>query len=462
MTRFEDEFDIRPVISNLLSQWKLIVLIAVLAAIGGLTFSLVQPRSYESIATIIATRSQLQLSLADQFTTVNETNDFRSRMDAFLTIANSRQIAQTVKNALNGQLPPAYNVTSLMNAVEISDSGDAIQIAAIAEDPNLAADIANTWATEVTQAINRAYSGEQPLSEIQGRLNEAEISYNEAQSELEKFIAENQISFLENQISAKESLLTSLANDQVSQMLFIHDRIQSMETLLIEAEALKEQFENGSSSNAGKAGDALALLFARANASGVIEEITSNQAVTSEQGTIIFYNPGLSLDVQLSDFDGLILDSERSIQEISDLIVLAEREKAKAEATLGALGESGSQDDTLELQLTVDSDLRELKSRLEQATARNLQLTSDRDLAWEAYQELLKKETEIITTADTNNEVVLASSALPAQQPLSRQTVIKTMIAGLVGLLVGIGVVLTVSWWRSDSSDSVDPNPKLE
>ncbi len=74
------------------------------------------------------------------------------------------QAYQTV----NADLPPENGILeTFKDRIEIDSSGDLILIKARAEEPQLAAEIANAWARQTTQTINLAYSGEQPLPEIQ-------------------------------------------------------------------------------------------------------------------------------------------------------------------------------------------------------------------------------------------------------------------------------------------------------
>jgi uncharacterized protein involved in exopolysaccharide biosynthesis len=98
--------------------------------------------------------------------------------------------------------------------------------------------------------------------------------------------------------------------------------------------------------------------------------------------------------------------------------------------------------------------LRSLETQLEREAARELILSSDRNLAWEIYQALLKKEKEILTAAPASSEVVLVSLALPPQEPVSRQTILKTAIAGLLGLMLGVLWTFVKVWWRSEDLDT--------
>ncbi|MFN2303008.1 MAG: Wzz/FepE/Etk N-terminal domain-containing protein, partial [Anaerolineales bacterium] len=89
MTIYEDVIDLRPYIQAIRKRWWLIALVTILVAAGAFAYSMLQVRSYEASATILLTRTRATLELANQFPTVNEPIDTRSRMDAMLEIAGS-------------------------------------------------------------------------------------------------------------------------------------------------------------------------------------------------------------------------------------------------------------------------------------------------------------------------------------------------------------------------------------
>lgn len=86
--------------------------------------------------------------------------------------------------------------------------------------------------------------------------------------------------------------------------------------------------------------------------------------------------------------------------------------------------------------------LRELKSQFEAENARQLQLTQQRDLAWEAFKTLSNKMTELnLTRAASNSEVRLASMAVSPVMPIKGPSLVLVMLlAGLCGLIVAIVV----------------------
>ncbi|MBU0510925.1 MAG: hypothetical protein KJ638_04390 [Chloroflexi bacterium] len=429
MTIYEDEIDLRPYVLTILEHWWQIALVAGVLALAALGSSLLQPRMYEAAATIIVTRSQLILSLADQFPTVTDTTDAR-RMDAFLVIAKSDSIDQATMDTLRDVLPSEYdNIEDIKESVDITNKGDAIIVIATSKDPNLAVDIANVWAQETTQAINLAYSGAQPLEEIRAQIESTETSYKSAQAALENFIQNNQIIVLETKIEEAKTILDDLSTDRTWLMSYYTQRSQEMETLIIQLGTLEQQLESGTRSAAGDLGDALAVLTARSAALG-----TQMEPV---------------FELHLADITTLRDSKSNYVSDLAAIIQQANTAKIEAETAQENLAQELSQGEGYELTETIAAQIRELETQLEGENAHQLELTSERDLAWNAYQALMQKETEIQTAAQTNTEVTLASPAITPQMPTARQTIVKTLIGGTLGMMLGVFWVFGAKWWQS-------------
>ena len=168
MSVYDDEIDLRPYINAIRKKWWLIILITVLGGAAALVAGLIQVRNYQASADILLTRTRTSLELANQFPTINEPIDTRSRMDAMLAIAGSDALVVQTLEDVHEQYPDNGILREeLDNSVDITSSGDTININATHPDPVYAAAIANAWAANAVSAINYAYSGEQLPAEIQ-------------------------------------------------------------------------------------------------------------------------------------------------------------------------------------------------------------------------------------------------------------------------------------------------------
>jgi capsular polysaccharide biosynthesis protein len=460
MTVYDDEIDLRPYITSIIQRWWLILILGVIFALVGLGISLMQARKYESAATILITRSRPTLSLAEQFPTVNEPVDSSLRMNALLSLAQSDALTMETLKSLGDKLPAEdREIEALKKHVQIGSQGDAIVVTATAKDPILAADIANTWADQVVSAINLAYSGAQLPPEIQTQLTSAQQEYQGAQTALEAFMQDDQKAFLEARVNEAQTLLDKLTMDRTNQVAYFTKRKETMSQVADQAAALKRLLQNGSGSAAAGVGDAIAILKARASVFGLstnpITQSNSNDqpgSASQAQASVSAppaANPDTVINLQLSDATITGGAAEAYSKDLDNLIQLAKDETANADQNLKNLGQEVIQSQGYDLISQTAAQVQSLQTQLERAKASERELTSQRDLTWKAYQALAQKQTEIKTTVPTSDQVTLAVQGIPPQKPTSRGTIRNVLIAGMLGLMVGLAWVLGAQWWRS-------------
>ena len=159
--------------------------------------------------------------------------------------------------------------------------------------------------------------------------------------------------------------------------------------------------------------------------------------------------------------DSTVLRDSKSnyVSDLAAIIQQANTAKTEAETAQENLAQEISQWEGYELTETIAAQTRELETQLESENARQLELTSERDLAWNAYQALMQKETEIQTAAQANTEVTLASPAIRPQMPTGRQTIVKTLIGGTLGIMLGAFWVFGAKWWQSSDLHQTQTAP---
>jgi uncharacterized protein involved in exopolysaccharide biosynthesis len=449
-----DEVDLRPYIMVLVKKKWWIIGLGFLFGATALLITLAIPRTYTANATLLLTRSRAMLSLAEQFPTVNEPVDTNSRMAALMTIAEGDAIANMTLQSLGDAIPAEYqSLEGIKSIVNVRNNGDSISIAASTEDPQLSANIANTWADHLVETINIAYSGEQPLNKIQDRLSTAEEAYAQAQATLEDFIRENPKKELETRLNEANTLIASYGNERAVQMTYNLNRKQTMEELQEQATALKRQLDDGNRSTAGNIGDALAVILARMNAilskSVTFSSPDSTSSILPQQNAII--NLQVDGDFPVNGTAGYSADIDAIIQ-------LAEEEKNKAEENIQLLVQEAISPDPTRMEniASAAAQIQDLEQQIEAAKATELELTSNRDLAWEAYQALAQKEAEIKNATLTNNQVTLASQAIVPKKPDPRGAAQNTVIAGAVGIIIGVLFIVGLYWWKN-----INPSPPV-
>lgn len=429
MSVYDEEIDLRPYIQAIFRRWWLIGVLVVLFAVVSAGFSIRTPMVYEATASILLTRSQPRLELAEQFPTITELPDTRSRMDALISLAKSDSVALKSYDMLSNNLSLSNStVSDLKLQVNVKNTGDLIMVTARDTNPIHAAEIANTWAEQLVEVINQAYSGEQPLAVIQTQRETARLEYETAQLELETFIQNNQMHELNAKISESKQLLESLRDDRSQEISYYSDRILELDDLLIRSETLKSQLQAGNHSTAGDYGDALAVLLARASNLGVGKNYT--------------------LDFQVDAIGTLRDDTINYVSDLDALTELLQDEKERSSKTLETLVQEIYTNDSDSMIELISSQLREFETRLEREEAQQKELTSQRNLSWETYQVLVQKETEIKNSAQATTSVSLASQAILPDKPMPKSTARNGLIGGVLGLAVGIVGVMAIEWWQ--------------
>ena len=471
------EIDLRPYILAIVRKWWVMALFVIIFAGGTFAYYVSRPDEFPATASILLTRSRSSLSLTKEFITVTENViDSRSRLDALVTLTDSDSIAKKTLEALKDQLAPEEGtLESIRNKVKIGNKGDLILVTATARNAELSADIANTWARNAVQAINLAYSGEQPLNEIETQLREAEKGYTSAQTALEAFIRENRISTLERRIDEATKVVEMLEmRQQEYQDLLLtsyYERVANMDKVIIQGQALREQIEGGESSIPGGTGDALAVLLARARTFGLAQDIVLQPdlvEISSLIDTPSKYIADLDLIIRQATeektktwaiIEGLsreVLIKEgykylEALNDPTDPLYQATQEQLDAFINLESAGSLPPDyiDRPLIDQIeNTANQVRDLSARLEQEKALELQLTSKRDITWGTFQILTKKVTEIKSATQTNNQVTIASPAVTPQKSANFNMRRNTMIAGVLGGVVGIIGVILFQWWQ--------------
>ncbi len=440
MAPFDQELDLRPYIQTLTTNWKMIAGLTIFFSILTFLFTFTRPREYEATANLLVTRSRATLSLAEQFPTVNEPVNSRSRMDAILTISSSNAITAIVLESVSDRIDPENRVLEdFRRKVTIESTGDALLITARAEEPQLARDIANAWAIQAAQFINLAYSGEQPLFEIQRQIAEARTSYETSQQNLEAFIIDSGLVSLEEQVKESIKTFTTLSEERARELQLLHDRKLALTGTIYQINALIGQINSGAISDPGDIGDALAVVLARSYA----------LAATNPQTTLGGGQGNITLDLPLNTLDELRDTQDAYAADLEILAATLSAALAETETAIQGLANAIVSDGDDELIERTASMIQELNAAIELEKSKELELRSERDLNWSAYQALAEKEVEIQNTTRTDDVVTLASIAVAPQKPKSRGTVFNTLIAAGLGLFIGVFFAFLRNWFQS-------------
>ena len=239
-----------------------------------------------------------------------------------------------------------------------------------------------------------------------------------------------------------------------------YERVIRMKDLLLDANLMREQLLAGG----GLGNDALVWLSFKAKVFATTDDLPFEtlDITTSSLETLLSATDPVT---QVADLDALIVAMESEVSRLETSLqaqveTLAARESYQFLATLSAemldmetspSGKALAQfsdwqgllpyAEILKAPLdqeivTLENHVRELQSEIVGLQGRKDELRKNRDLAWDAYTNLLSKEQEIrIATTSAGSDVRFASPAVPPREPVSSGRMMNTAIGLGVGLM---------------------------
>lgn len=436
----EDEIDLRKYLDILIRWWREIALITlttvVLAAVGILALRFLLPAQYEASADVAIVRTVSDVNFDERFRTNSEElgTDFTSlsaRRSALLGLVATGSIAQEVITQLGDTLnTKEQNPANLLDMIsaELASAGgarsdsDLIRITVTADDAEKAAAIANAWALIYVREVNTIY-GQVPnevMSSIQTELAAAEKQYLTSQANLEAFTSGNRIDELTGLVTVLQQRVEQEVSLQKAYLLQWEDTQKQIST----AHALRTQVEQGGEGAARSNMAALQIL--KMSAFGMTPE-----GLQVEVRDL----PDVNQQAMLTDLDGLL-------QSLTQRLVDLETRIAAGTTQLGpTLGVTSTLTSPLE-------NLRTSKAHLEAETAKQLQLTQQRDLAWDAYKTLSSKVAELnLTRAAASSEVRFGAPAVAPTETVEKINLVMGLaFSCAVGLAIAVIYALLATY----------------
>ena len=419
----EDEIDLRVYINMLMRHWRVIAAVTLLAGIVALTVSSVQPVKYQANALVLITRPlyQFQFSQAIQNQPDNPYTQQALTGKAAVDLANSDALLQQVLLNVGDALPAdernLFALRTMLNAKTGSDPS-IINLKVTNRDPQRVADIANTWATLYVRQVNDLYgkSADQ-LKFFEAQLAQAKNDADAADQALVEFEKRNDLAILQAQLSAKQNALA-----------YYLGMDESLVVLQQSVKNLRDQLARRPADSPSTLGDDLAQLMLQVSA-------------LSAQSS------SLPIQLQMPSTGGL---SDRTVGQqaayLTDLAKTIESKQAEAKKQTAAL----------------PIEIKALQGQIQETSTEAASLTRERDLAQTVYTSLAQKVKETqISAQDASGSVRLAGSALAPERPMSRGRLKNTVLGLVLGLIVVVGGVLAVEYFRKPAkmSSSVQSEP---
>jgi succinoglycan biosynthesis transport protein ExoP len=417
----EEEIDLREYINVIVKRWKWILGITLAAVVTAaiVSFLLLAP-VYEAKAGVVIVKSKSEVTFEPKYRTLTEEElgqvgiDVNARREALEALVKSSPVAVEVIAKLGSTLEPEErDVNELLEMVETEADGDLIGIKVRGEDPQKIVAIANAWGEDYEKYVNGLYGGRpQSPGDIQTQVAEAESSYQEAEEALAEFTGDNQIDTLTREIGAKQNTLTDYYTTK-----------QQLDRLIADANALRDQSRQETASSPAGTGNGLSLMLLRASAFTLL-------------------SPGLPVQLQLSfdetaDMEGSV---EEQVQNLDALLAILEARRGEVQSLIG--------------EKTLQQEILQLEEQLERERARKQELTSARDLAWETYNTLARKEAEVgVASQVPDTEVRFAVPAVEPKEPVAPRKMLNIAIAGVLGLMVGVLGAFFIEFLEGDKGD---------
>ena len=446
----EEEIDLREYIEVIVRRWRWIAGITLVAVITAaiVSFFLMAP-IYEAKAGVVIVKSKSEITFEPKYRTLSEEDlaraglDIKARRQALEALVKSSSVAAEVIAKLGPMLEPEErDASALLGMVETEMDGDLIGIKVRGKDPKKITAIANAWGEAYESYVNELYGGRaQSPTNIQAQVAEAKKTYQQAEEALARFMGDNKIQSLAREIEAKQQALADYYATK-----------QKLDRLIADARALREKLREGSASRPTANSLSILLLQANAFVASTNLPLQPFTGLPIQQPTDSFAQPSSNPPPQ--PLTSLPLQLQLSLDEMADWGSTVEEQLGDLDALISVLEARREEVGALIGEGSLQQEILKLQEQLEREQACQRELTQARDLAWETYQTLARKEAEVqVATQVRDTEVRFAVPAVEPKYPVAPKKKLNIAIAGVLGLMVGVfGAFMAeyVEGWKSE------------
>jgi capsular polysaccharide biosynthesis protein len=398
----DDEIDLRELIHTLFRKKWLILGITLVAAVTAFVYSRYGlPTRYTAQAQVLITKPLYTTNLESRIQSIPQTpeasvlKDLALAQDLLWSVFTSPDVIAVLDKGMSFE-----QFTANMSAKLAGTSK--LFLGVSGADPKISATIVNVWADKFATQINSLYSvNEKALTIIEKEAQNARQKWDAAEQTLMEKLPKGIVETRKIELENKQNTLVTYLNTLTQFGLLTSD-----------AQSLKVRLDAWPASSP------------------------------------------LGIEYQLS-LIGLYLRATRWLDGIQIQLVEptteAARTVAEAKASLDALTAS-LDSQRVELQAKLEQlkqDITTATLALESANYQLTQLTTERNLALNAYQALSAQLEETrIDLARDDLAAKVASRALPTVQPIPNRTLMITMIAGVLAFALACFGALVINWWK--------------
>ena len=411
---FDDEIDLREVIRPVLrSKWWILGITIVLMVSGYLFSKLLLPKQYQAVSYVVITRPLYSANFDNRIETQPQIPDAKSLTD--LTSTGDILVTLSESPELQNILRPDQTLEELAKTLEPTLIGTSLRLQATAMKPENAAAIANQWAKLVVIKLDNLYGvGESTLTAVQKQTEDARSNWEIAENDLLAYLPQSNQDALQVTFSTKRSALST--NLQ---------KMTDIKILLGDLGVMKAQFDARQGADALQLEDRVAL-------------VSLQQRVVGNSGGIL-----IQINPDLTGAPYLVSEARQNLDEMV----------ASLQVQNQAL-----QDEAAQLEIEIN----QIAIDLETVNNRLAQLTTQRDIAKNAYQALSNQVEETRISLSQEDQIAkIASDALPPTKPSGPRSLINGILIGAFGFLAAVLFVLLMNWWKGPETGTGEkPSPK--
>ncbi len=413
----DEEGDLRTYINVLLRHWRVILAATLLAGAAAFAVSFLSPPKYQSSAVLLVTGPlyQFRFSSEIQNLSANSAALALTAGKAASDLATSDALMQQVLQTEAPQLPENARELSAfrkMLAVKIGSDPSIIHLIVTGRDPQVVAQIANTWADLYVKLANMLYGkSDDQIQFFEGQLAEAKTDLDRADQALIDHETQSDQAILKAQLAAKQAALQDYLGMNES-LVLLQQNVKDLQTQLAHRPA-------DAPSNLG---DNLAQVMLQVN------------ALSSQARTLPIF-----LQLPSSASMSAATVGEQSAY-LADLAKTIEAKQAEVKKQAEAL----------------PVEIKALQGKVQEREAEAAGLKRERDLAESVYTSLAQKarETQISAQDVASGNVRIASEAVAADRPMSRKVLATTAVAIMLGFMMSVAGVFVVRYFQISPSIS--------
>lgn len=412
------EIDIKKYIRKILSKWKWILGVTLIAGLAIFLFFYTKADVYKAKAVLVISKPRYEVRLGSDITT----SVFAVPSEEFISNAvHSGGILSTLFSEWDDPKKGTVDLDQFVaNNLEVSieGKGTVIVLSVKSASPEESAKLANLWAELAAAQINLSYYGIDPnqVQNFTDQLDNARLVRENTGNALVEFSKTDQTEFL---LIKQQNLNARVAD--------AFQRKQVLEAAEFDVLGMLDYLEDYSPDELARQGDLLNFTLIQTRVYG--SPVAGGLASSPNQLQLVYQSSTESL----------------TNQEFIDIL------KTWVKVLQSSIQELEEQSTSLISEVTA------LQAQIKDIGKRRGFLETDFTLSDSTYTTLRTKVEEVLLNDQTSSgNAKLLSEASVSTQPLPHNTVTNTIIAMVGSALLSIIVVLISDWWRTEEESAED------